>query len=40
MRRLRIYAQHWIARPFYRFLGIRRPGDGVRAMRYRDLRRR
>ncbi|MBK3563200.1 hypothetical protein [Streptomyces sp. MBT62] len=32
-----IYARHWISRPFYRFLGIRRPLDGGRAAEYRDL---
>ncbi|WP_258020698.1 hypothetical protein [Streptomyces anatolicus] len=32
-----VYVGHWIAGPLYRLLGIRRPGDGYRAMQYQDL---
>ncbi|WP_445524774.1 hypothetical protein [Streptomyces cyslabdanicus] len=37
-RTIAIYARHWIARPFYRLLGIRRPSDGLRELEYRALR--
>jgi hypothetical protein len=31
---------YWIGRPFLRLLGVRRPADALREMRYQGLRRR
>jgi hypothetical protein len=39
MRRLAVYAHHWLARPLLRLLGVRRPSDGFRKLEYRAYRR-